>query len=212
MASPKPRPSPLSLAVLSLLGMEPLHPYGIQRLLKLWGKEEVVNVGQRANLYRTIDRLQEAGLITVRLTEREEQYPERTVYELTEEGRREARSWLLEMLSTPRNEFPVFPAALSFVPGLTPQELLAALESRAGLLRATLDRIEGEESGESAPLPRVTLLDDEYRREVTAAELRWVTGLIGELRAGTLTWDEKQLRGLATSYAADPSGDAGASG
>jgi DNA-binding PadR family transcriptional regulator len=198
--SSKPRPSPLALAVLSLLASEPLHPYGIQRLLRLWGKEEVVNVGQRANLYKTIDRLLEAGLIAVRLTERDDRYPERTVYELTEEGRREGRGWLLDMLCSPRNEFPAFPAALSFAPGLSPDELLEALERRAGLLRAARERLQGWAPGGTPRLPRVTLLDDEYRREVADAELRWLDRVIGELRAGTLTWDEGELRGLAASY------------
>ena len=64
----------------------PLHPYGMQRLLKLWGKDAVINVGQRANLYKTIKRLDQAGLIAVRQTERDQQYPERRgpVYEVTE--------------------------------------------------------------------------------------------------------------------------------
>ena len=57
------RPSPLALAVLSLLHAAPLHPYGMQRLLKQWGKDHVINVGQRANLYKTIRRLDQAGLI-----------------------------------------------------------------------------------------------------------------------------------------------------
>src|SRR5450759_3728461 len=75
------RPSPLALTVLSLLVAAPLHPYGIQRLLKVRGKDRVVNVGNRANLYKTIKRLHEAGLIAVRQTERDQLYPERTVYE-----------------------------------------------------------------------------------------------------------------------------------
>ena len=53
------RPSPLAVAVLSLLHAGPLHPYAMQRLIKLWGKDRVVNVGQRANLYKTIRRLEE---------------------------------------------------------------------------------------------------------------------------------------------------------
>src|SRR4051794_20336196 len=99
------------MTVLSLLHMGPLHPYGIQRLIKAWGKDQVVNVGQRANLYKTINRLAEAGLVVVRHTERDQQYPERTVYEITEAGRETCRRWLEEMLSTVRNEFPEFPAA-----------------------------------------------------------------------------------------------------
>src|SRR6186713_3038883 len=96
------RPSPLALTVLSLLGMGPLHPYGLQRLMKLWGKDQVVNVGQRTNLYRTINRLEAAGLIAVRHTERDQQFPERTVYELTDAGRRASREWLTDMLAIPR--------------------------------------------------------------------------------------------------------------
>src|ERR1700677_5301211 len=107
-------PSPLGLAVLCLLYGGPLHPYGMQRLLKEWGKDQVINVGQRSTLYKTIGRLTDSGLIAVRQTERDQQYPERTVYELTPEGRGPALKSLAEMLATRRNEFPMFPAALSF--------------------------------------------------------------------------------------------------
>ena len=84
------RPSPLAMAVLSLLHAGPLHPYAMQGLIKQWGKDQVINVGQRANLYKTIRRLQDAGLVAVRQTERDQNYPERTVYELTEAGREAA--------------------------------------------------------------------------------------------------------------------------
>src|ERR1039458_2704186 len=153
------RPTPLGLAVLGLLQVGPLNPYGIQRLIKLWGKEKVVNVGQRANLYRMINRLNEAGLIVVRQTERDQQFPERTVYELTDEGRTTAREWLTTMLATPQNEFPEFPAALSFIMGLTPVEALAVLEERAECLREQVSQLERDLAENSESLPRVTLLE-----------------------------------------------------
>ena len=53
--------TPYSLTVLCLLGAGPLHPYGIQRLIRSWGEDQVVNIGQRANLYKTIERLHEAA-------------------------------------------------------------------------------------------------------------------------------------------------------
>jgi DNA-binding PadR family transcriptional regulator len=192
------RPSPLALAVLGLLVAAPLHPYGMQRLLKLWGKDHVVNVGQRANLYKTIKRLREAGLIAVRQTERDQLYPERTVYELTEDGRRELLEWLTDMLAAPRNEFPQFPAALSFAMLLAPEEALAALERRAGILREQLARFDRDLQAYSGTLPRVTLLDDEYVRAVTTAELNWISGVTDDLRTGALTWSEEELTGLAT--------------
>src|SRR6266576_658498 len=110
---PAPRSSPLALTVLALLHYQPLHPYGIQRLIKQWGKDQVVNVEQRTSLYRTIERLLAAGLIAVRETGRDPRYPERTVYEITDSGRQTARRWLEEMLAEPRQEYPEFPSALS---------------------------------------------------------------------------------------------------
>jgi DNA-binding PadR family transcriptional regulator len=182
------RPSPLALAVLSLLHAAPLHPYAMQRLIKLWGKDSVINVGQRANLYKTIKRLDQAGLIAVRQTERSQQYPERTVYELTDRGRAAAHDWLADMVATPREEFPQFPAALSFLMMLPPQEAADLLAQRADTLRKQLAGLEADLAEYSATLPRIVLMDDEYRRAITAAELGWIDGVVADLRAGTWTW------------------------
>jgi DNA-binding PadR family transcriptional regulator len=192
------RASPLALAVLSLLGVGPLHPYGMQRLIKLWGKDQVVNVGQRANLYKTIKRLHQDGLIAVHQTERDQLFPERTVYELTDAGRRVVREWLVTMLETPRNEFPEFPAALSFVMLLGPEGTLRVLERRAARLGEHLAEIERELGGDYGHLPRVTLLETEYLRAVTDAELGWVNAVIADLRAGALTWSDDDFASAMT--------------
>jgi DNA-binding PadR family transcriptional regulator len=197
--APRTAPSPVALAVLCLLEVGPLHPYGLQRLIKLWGKDQVINVGQRATLYKTIQRLHKAGLVAVRQTERDQGFPERTVYELTDQGRRQAREWLTAMLSVPRNEFPDFPAALSFAMLLGPAELRAVLERRAAPLRESLERLDRELGGEYAHLPRVTLLETEYQRAVVAAELAWVDAVAADLRDGTLTWSREELAAIATA-------------
>jgi DNA-binding PadR family transcriptional regulator len=193
------RPSPLGLAILGLLQVGPLHPYGIQRLIKLWGKDQVVNVGQRANLYRVINRLHEAGLIVVRQTERDQQFPERTVYELTEQGRITAREWLTSMLSATRYEFPEFPAALSFIMGLTPEESLEVLGQRAKALLDRVSQLDSELADLTSTLPRVTLLESEYLRAVTDAELKWVNSVINDLRAGSLTWSYEDFESVIAS-------------
>jgi DNA-binding PadR family transcriptional regulator len=190
------RSSPLALAVLSLLHAAPLHPYGMQRLLKQWGKDHVINVGQRANLYKTIRRLEQAGFIAVRQTERDQQYPERTVYELTEAGRQVTQGWLTEMLARPRNEFPQFPAALSFVMMLSPAEAAVVLEERATALRSQLADLESSVA-EVPFLPRVVLMDDDYQRAMYTAELAWLDSVIAELRGGSLTWSYEEFAELA---------------
>jgi DNA-binding PadR family transcriptional regulator len=195
------RPSPLALTVLLMLAAGPIHPYEMQRRIKLFGKDQVVNVGQRANLYKTIVRLHEASLISVRHTERDQRFPERTVYELTDEGMRVARDWLADMLSIPRKEFPWFPAALSFVFALPPDEALAMLQRRADALRASLAELDRGLAGELYPLPpRLFLLEVEYLRAVTATELSWLDGVVQDLRTGALTWNDEELMETAKAF------------
>lgn len=186
--------SPLAMAVLGILHLEPMHPYAVQRRIKEWGKDKVVNVGQRAQLYKTIARLQEAGLVAVRETGRDQQYPERTVYEITDAGRTAFLAWIKEMVSTPRNEFPEFPAALSFLMLLGPDQARAELEQRANAVRASIDEIDaGMGQAQKFGLPRVTMLEDEYQRAVAAAELRWLEGVLADLADGSLTWSWESL-------------------
>jgi len=199
---PAPRPSPSGLTVLCLLITGPLHPYGMQRLIKTWGKDDVVNVGQRANLYKTIKRLHEAGLIAVRQTERAQQYPERTVYELTEEGRATAMRWLAGMLAAPRNEYPEFPAALSFAMTLHPDELTGLLAERLAVLHTRLAELEAQLAATRPALPRIALIETEYTRALTAAEVRWLGSLIDDLKSGNLTWDHEQLAAQAADEVA----------
>jgi DNA-binding PadR family transcriptional regulator len=192
------RSSPLALTVLALLHYKPLHPYGVQRLIKQWGKDQVVNISQRASLYRTIERLLAAGLIAVRETERDQQYPERTVYEVTDAGREVAREWLLEMLSAPKQEFPEFPAALSNLLLFTPEQMLHALDQRVSTLTKALTDLDVSLAAEAEyGLPRITMLETEYLRAVTTAEAQWVRSVVEDLRAGRLSWSPEGLTAFA---------------
>ncbi|MGY5134120.1 PadR family transcriptional regulator [Streptomyces nigrescens] len=197
--------SPLGLTVLVLLHHRPLHPYGIQQLLKRWGKVHVVNVGQRAGLYRTIERLQSGGLIAVRQTERDQLYPERTVYEVTDEGRAVTRDWLEQMLAVPKAEFPVFPAALSNMLMLSPAEVLPILERRAARLADRRAELERQTADAEAGLPRITLIENEYLLAVLGAEERWLQGVMSDLRDGSLTWSAEML--AAFQEASEPTSD-----
>ena len=187
------RRSPIALAVLALLYEAPMHHYRMQQLVKERGKDEVINVRQRASLYQTIERLLRAGLIQVRATQRAEKFPERTVYELSEEGRTTVMVWMQEMLSTPAQEFPEFPAALAHLPLLTPEDVQQQLEKRAVVLAAEIARIDAALSDVAQELPRLFLLEMEYLRTMHNSELAWVRTLIDELRSGVITWNAEWL-------------------
>jgi DNA-binding PadR family transcriptional regulator len=195
--------SPLALAVLGLLEDGPLHPYGIQQLIKQWGKDQVINVGQRSTLYKMINRLCEAGLIALHGTSRDQLYPERTSYQLTDDGRAAARQWMAEMLSTPRNEYPEFPAALSFLPMLSAQqtaEYLALRQEQLVQRLAERDALLATEL-EGYQLPRVTMLETEYLRTVTQAELDWIDQVLAGLHDGSITWSREELHAAVTQLA-----------
>ena len=183
-----------------------MHPYRMQQLIKERGKDDVINVRQRASIYQTIDRLLRAGLITVVETTRDEKWPERTVYQLTEEGREATQDWMREMLTTPAREFPEFPAALAFLPLLSPDDALQQLEVRIVRLKGELARIEAELTALAPALPRLFLIESEYLRAMLRAELDWVCAVADDLRAGRLTWSEKWLRTGPTATFAPPPG------
>lgn len=187
---PAPRRSVLAMAVLSMLTEEPMHAYRMQQLIKERHKEDVVNVSQRNMIYQTIERLLRDGLVVVESTERAERRPERTTYRITDEGRRTLREWLRTMLSTPAREFPEFPAALSFLPNLTPADAIAALTTREDRLANRLAELDDGLRQGGAFLARVFLVETEYLRQVVAAELEYVRGLIEDLRTERVTWPD----------------------
>ena len=138
---------------------------------------------QRNSVYQTIEALVRAGLIAVRDTSRDENRPERTIYEATDDGRRTLSEWIRTVLSTPAREFPDFPAALSLLdPSLKPSELRALLETRIAALEA---RLAGHT--ESYPeLPRMFLLEEEYMAALVRAEIAWLRDIVADLRSGRL--------------------------
>ena len=198
-ASKNAQRSSLGLIVLWMLFEGPKHVYRMQKLIEQQGKDRVVNVRSRASLYQTIERLQRLGLVGVQATVPSEGYPDRIVYAITDAGREAAREWLREMLRSTSGEFPDFIAAVSVLFGLAPEDARAQLELRTEKLAAELAEAEAQ-LRDHPDLPRLFLLEEEYRRAVLGAELTWLRGVIEDLRAGRLTWSEQWLRELAAHF------------
>jgi DNA-binding PadR family transcriptional regulator len=195
-----PKRSSLGLIVLWQLFEGPMHVYRMQKMFEAQGKDRVVNMRSRASLYQTIERLERHGLVEVYETRRAEGYPDRVVYAITDEGREVAREWLREMLRDTEGEYPEFIAAVSIVFGLPPEEARSELEVRAEQLEAALVVTQRSLANAPAALPRLFLLEEEYRTTVLEAELSWLRSVIDDLREGRLTWSEEWLRELADKF------------
>lgn len=175
-----------------------MHPYRMQQVIKERGQDQLVNVAQRNSVYQTLDRLVREGLARPGETTREPGRPERTVYEVTEEGAASLRRWLLEMLPEPAREFPEFPVALAFLPMLSPGETRELLERRVEKLTERAAAVDAQ-----APpgLPRLFLIEDEYRAGMLRAEIAWLSALITELKDGALTWDRALIEQTLARFA-----------
>jgi|SRR5215207_3272244 len=200
-----PQRSSLGLIVLWQLMREPMHAYRMQKLIESQGKHRVVNVRSRASLYQAIERLGRLGLVEVKERVPGETRPDRTVYEITDAGREVAREWLREMLRSTGGEYPEFIAAVSILFGLSPDDAREQLAQRAERLAAELGETEAELEAHPG-LPRLFLLEEEYRRAVLGAELGWLRRVIDDLREGRLTWDDQWLREVAAAFT-PPDGD-----
>ncbi len=187
MASKRKVSNPLALAVMALLFERPMHPYEMVSLMRERGKHESVRL-RYSSLYSVVGVLEREGLISPRETVREGRRPERTVYGITAAGRAEFLTWLRELLSEPVKEYTQFAAGLSFIAALPPDEAVGLLEERMRLLEEEIGKMRSglEEAAERLGLPRLFLIESEHELVLREAELRWLRGLVGEIRAGTL--------------------------
>lgn len=180
------RKNALALAVLVSLAERPMHPYEVATTLRQRAKHESVRLNY-GSLYGVVESLEKRGLITPQETAREGRRPERTVYEITEAGRIEMTDWLTELLSTPTKEYPQFETALSFMPALPPEDVVAQLRTRAQALQIELAHAQAtRELVQKARLPRLFWVEEEFRVTQREAELAFAERLAEDIEDGTL--------------------------
>jgi DNA-binding PadR family transcriptional regulator len=186
VASKRKVSNPLALAVMALLYERPMHPYEMVSTMRERGKHESVRL-RYSSLYSVVEALVREGLISPRETVREGRRPERTIYELTEEGRVEFLDWLRELLSVPAKEYTQFAAGLTFLPALPPDEASVLLDERVRRLEAEVEEMRSLlDSVMGQGLSRLFLVESEHELILREAELAWVRELVHEIQAGTL--------------------------
>ncbi|GAA2545852.1 PadR family transcriptional regulator [Winogradskya consettensis] len=190
MTTAASRRAPLAMVLLALMSEAPMHPYRMQQMIKERGQDQLVNVAQRNSVYQALDRLVRDGLARPGGTAREAGRPERTAYEITSAGSEALHLWLIEALPTPAREFPEFPAALAFAVSLNPDQVRDLLVRRIAAQQARLAEVEAQ-----APpgMPRIFLIEDEYRVAMLRAEITWLSSVIDDLGAGRLTWSLEMI-------------------
>ena len=170
----------LSLAVLTLLFEKPMHPYEMSTTLRHRSKEESIRLNY-GSLYAVVESLRKKGLIAARETLREGNRPERTVYELTDDGATAMRDWLSEMLRDPTPQFTDFEAALSLMGAIPPDEALALLKLRLKALRVTSNQYDGVRAHLPEGFPALFMVEGDYSEAVRRAEIGFVEKLVDDI-------------------------------
>jgi len=178
----------LALAILSYLTQRPMHPYELSRTLR--ENDDVRSIKfNHGSLYMVVGQLARAGFIAELETSREGQRPERTVYALTDAGRRELRDWLSELVEQPQHEYPHFVAALSLIAALPPGEVLVLLRRRldrlAGQRTEIRDHVDTLVSGGLHPL---FLVEEEYRLALLDADSAFTERFIDQITQPETGW------------------------
>jgi DNA-binding PadR family transcriptional regulator len=175
----------LALTLLAQLTERPMYPYEMASVLRERGKDEAVKINW-GSLYTVVQNLEKHGFIEALYVAREGRQPERTTYQLTEAGLAEAKDWLRELLGTPEREYTAFEAALGDAGILGPDETTSLLRRRLAELEESNAGLAAELEKVGQTVPRLFLIETEYRLAMRRAEAEWVRGLLTELTEGTL--------------------------
>lgn len=177
----------VGLTVLALLTVRASHPYELHRFIVDTHKDYIT--GLPRSLYHAVERLAGDELIVPVETNREGRRPERTVYEITEEGRGQLVTQLRRLLEEPDPDRRAFVAAVSLIGCLTPPEAARALRARAATLEGTLTGIDAHiRAVADSGLPEILMLEIEYERRLHQADLDWAREVIERIEKGELDW------------------------
>jgi len=203
--------SSIALIVLGLLDQGPLHPYEILRIMRKH-RDDLRVPTSVGSIYHAVERLEREGYVTALSTAREGARPERTTYEITDDGRAEHRRRTRELLRTVTPEYPAFDVGLGQADALEAAEVVA-------LLRERLDTVREEHAAYDAALgstieggvPRRYLLDALYELDQRATQIAWIERTVAEIESGELDWTTKPPRSADDRTTSHPHDDAASS-
>jgi DNA-binding PadR family transcriptional regulator len=182
---------PLAVAVLGLLAEEPRHPYDIAFTMQHRRMDEHIKLSM-GTLYHVVDQLQRMGWIRPTETAREGRRPERTIYALTPEGRRQLQDRVRELIARPSREYSSFEAGLTFMHQLRADEATSLLRRRADALREQIDLWDyALQQLHGRGLARLALIEVELVQDTRRFQRDWSLRLAEEIESGTLEWEVK---------------------
>ncbi len=181
----------MSAARLLILGVlqykSPAHGYDIRRELESWRAEAWAQIAY-GSIYFALNKMAEEGLVEAVSTDQVGKRPARTLYAITEEGAREFQRLLREYWWERKPVIDPFQVAITFMNKLPHDELLAALRTRADILRATLNGFRQANWPDVERMGAPRHIAENFHLSIAhmEAELHWIEGAIGKVERGEL--------------------------
>jgi DNA-binding PadR family transcriptional regulator len=196
----------MALAVLATVVQRPMHRYEMASLMRTRGKDCDMNI-KWGSLYTVVANLEKNGFLEAIDVTRQGARPERTVYQITDAGRDELVAWTRELIAEPEPEHTRFVAGLSVMAVLPPRDVVELLRRRLQRLTESIDALRAAVQ-QAADVPRLFLIEDEYRIAMTRAEADWTRSLVDELTDGTFphldAWQRFHETGQMPAEFTDP--------
>jgi DNA-binding PadR family transcriptional regulator len=166
------------LAILSLVAEKPRHGYEIEQVIEGRGMREWTEVGF-SSIYYLLKKLEKDGLAEGQL-EQAERGPARKVYRPTPAGWEALHDGVIEALSVPQPCYSPLQLGMANLPGIPPDEAIAALEQYREALIARREHVQARWDAQK-PLPY--FVDAMFDHSITMAEteIMWIEQLIKQV-------------------------------
>jgi DNA-binding PadR family transcriptional regulator len=174
------------LVILGLLRERPLYGYEIKHVIEdHMGDWTSIAFG---SIYFALTKLAEEGFIEKIGTEQEGGRPSRSIYQISENGRREFERLLREVWSEPERQYFTFDIGIFFMNALPHSEVITYLQTRVAQLEEILEHIRGHRmeqiSNPEVPARARVIFDHSLVHFV--AELEWTRAVLDQVERGEL--------------------------
>ncbi len=172
------------LVILGLLRERPLYGYEIKHIIEdRMGDWTNIAFG---SIYYALDKLEEDGLIEQVATEQQGSRPSRTVYAITEEGRKAFLQLLREVWQDVERHYYTFDIGLTYMEALPGEEVRQYLRRRIATLESILQHIEEHREEQLAleEVPRLAAAVFDHGLAHYRAELAWTRDLLEKVEQG----------------------------
>jgi DNA-binding PadR family transcriptional regulator len=162
---------------------QPVHGYDVRRELLTWKVDQWANVAP-GSIYNALKSLTKEGMLEVVGTNQVGGRPERTTYRLTPDGEAEFQALLRDAWWNVRTPLDPLMPALSFLPMMRKEELLAALRHRMVVARGMLEHMNFAVN--ELPTDKPEHIKEFFRLSAArvGAEIDWARALSERLERG----------------------------